>query len=304
MAIHQESRSALSAASVRAYHHTHDSPKIFDDPVAPLLLTAEEEEFFANVRVERLKRLDPVLAESRPDRSITIGEYMRVSADAVEMLSRARYAEDQLTEAVNNGVRQYVSIGAGMDSFAFRQHDLNQYLQVFEIDRPSAQAFKIKRLKEVGLKLPMNLHFVPVDFTQENIDVALKRSVHNPQVPTFFGWLGSIPYLDSDTVWGTMRAIKEVATQQSQLVFDYIDVDGFDPAKAAPRMQELVAHLRRVEPLCCGFEPEALAIDLERLGWHIREHLSPSEIEARYFSERTDGYHATEHVHFVSAMAK
>ena len=304
MAIYRESRTALSAASIRAYHYSHDTQKIFDDPVAHLLLTAEEEEFFLSSRVERLKLLDYALAMSCPDRAAMIREFMRLSADAAEMLSRARYTEDQLTEAVSHGVRQYVLIGAGMDSFAFRRPDLNQRLQIFEIDRPAAQDFKRQRLAEVGLEPPANLYFVPVDFTQGNVDTALAQSVFEPQVPSFFSWLGSTQYLDQDTVLVTVQAIRQIAAPGSYLVFDYFDVNAFDSAKAAPRMQELVTRLRSIEPLCCGFKPQALESDLTNLGFHIHDHLNPSEIGVRYFRGRTDGYYPTEHSHFMCAVVK
>ncbi len=200
------------------------------------------------------------------------------------------------------GVRQYVLVGAGMDSFAFRRLDLNQHLQVFEIDRLAAQAFKRQRLAEVGLIPPTNLHFVPIDFTQENVDTALMRSAYDPPDAGLFWLDGSTPYLNRDMVLDTVKAIKQVATPGSYLVFDYLNTDAFDPAKVAPRVQELVSHLRGIEPLSSGFEPQALETELAHLGFHVREHLGPFEIETRYFQGRTDGYYATEHVHFMCAV--
>ena len=233
-----------------------------------------------------------------------IREFMRVSADAAEMLSRARYAEDQLVGAVNQGVRQYVLIGAGLDSFAFRRPDLNQSLRVFEIDRLAAQDFKRQRLAEVGLEPPGNLYFLGLDFTEEGLDTVLARSEYEPHVSTFFSWLGSTQYLDQKTVLGTASTIAQLAAPGSFLVFDYFDINAFDPARAAPRMTELITRLRGIEPLCCGFDPQALAAGLTGCGFEILEHLDPTEIAARYFQGRADEYHATEHAHFVCAVVR
>ena len=87
-------------------------------------------------------------------------------------------------------------------------------------------------------------------------------------------------------------------------MFDYFDLNAYDPAVAAPRMTELITRLRSIEPLCCGFDPQALAADLTGLRFEIREHLDPIEIETRYFQARSDGYHATEHAHFVCAVVE
>jgi methyltransferase (TIGR00027 family) len=302
---HRESRTALSAAYVRAFHYAHDTPRIFDDPVAHLMLTESEEEFFSARRVERLRWLDPTLAESCADRFAIDRCFMREAAAPAEMLSRARYAEDRLEEAVRQGVRQYVLVGAGMETFAFRRPDLNQHLQVFEIDRPAAQAFKRQRLAEAGLEPPANLHFVPVDFTQENVDTALVRSAHDPQMPTFFSWLGVTMYLDHDTSVATLHAMRRVATPGSHLVFDYFDPNAFDPDRASRPIQELFRSVRSVgEPMRMGFDPDTLETELSRIGFRLRENLSPQEIGARYFQGRTDGYHATEHAYFAWAVVE
>jgi methyltransferase (TIGR00027 family) len=293
---------ALSALWVRAYHHGHDAPKMFDDPVAHLLLTPAEWELFETRSIERLTRLDPALAQSGSDRHAQVQCYMRAWPAPAEMLARARYAEDKLTEAIDEGVGQYVLVGAGMDTFAFRRPDLTQRLRVFEVDRPAAQAFKRQRLAAVGLELPPHLHFVPADLDQEDLATALARSGYDPRVPAFFGWLGVTMYLDRDTTLATLRAIRSVAVGGTQVVFDYLDTDAFDPNRASKRVQALL-DVRRLsgEAMRSGFDPGTLGTELGRIGFRLREHCNPQEIEARYFQGRTDGYHATEHAHFAWA---
>ena len=105
-------------------------------------------------------------------------------------LGRSRYTEDSLEKAVEQGVKQYVILGAGFDTFAFRCPEILEKLQVYEVDHPATQAFKRSRLAEAGWELPPQLHFVPVDFEQESLAEALTRSSYDPQAPSFFSWLG------------------------------------------------------------------------------------------------------------------
>jgi len=96
------------------------------------------------------------------------------------VLSRARYAEDNLEDSVEQGVRQYVILGAGMDTFAFRRLDMNGQLQIFEVDHPATQSFKRNRIAELNWTIPSNLHFVPVNFTSDSLSSALKVKSYYP----------------------------------------------------------------------------------------------------------------------------
>jgi methyltransferase (TIGR00027 family) len=167
------------------------------------------------------------------------------------------------------------------------------------------QAFKRLRLAEVGLAPPANLHFVPVDLEQENLATALTRSAYDPHAPSFFGWLGVTMYLDRNAIFGTLRAIRSVATAGSSVVFDYFDRDAFVPAKAAKRVQATVENIRRLgEFIHTGIEPSALGTELSDIGFRLAEHLQPDEIEERYFQGRTDGYYACEHAHLAWAVVE
>ena len=143
-------------------------------------------------------------------------------------------AEDLLEEAVRQQeVKQYVILGAGLDTFAWRRPDLLARLQVFEIDHPATQADKRQRLQAISRENPRQLHFLPVDFSQEDLAAALKRSAFDPQAPSFFSWLGVTYYLTRDAVCATWRAIAEVAPAGSVVIFDYLDTDAFVPGRVA-----------------------------------------------------------------------
>jgi methyltransferase (TIGR00027 family) len=297
----QVSFTALLTAYARAYHATHDDPKIFDDFLAHHLFTEEERTYFGKGLAESLKFLDPERAAACPDQATALAWYMRLQGGPVT-LSRSRYTEDSLETAVRQGVRQYVILGAGLDTFAFRRPEMLKQLQVFEIDHPAMQAFKRQRLSKLGWEIPAQLHWVPVDFAKENLATALDRSAYDPQASSFFSWLGVTYYLTRDVVFATLQAIADSTPAGSTVMFDYFDTDAFVPEKAATRMQRMQAIVRGVgEPIQTGFDPSTLAADLASLGLRLHENLSPSDIEGRYFQGRMDGYHAFQHAHFARA---
>jgi methyltransferase (TIGR00027 family) len=278
----------------------YDTPKIFDDFLAIHLFTEEERTNMERNMAEGLKFFDPESYSTCPDQKTALSRMMRGRTTAI---SRARYTEESLEIAIRQGGRQYVILGAGMDTFAFRRPELVKQLQVFEVDHPVMQAFKRNRLAELDWELPAQLHFVPVDFTNQSLAAELTHSSYDPLTLSFFSWLGVTYYLPRDTVFTTLQAIADIAPAGSVVIFDYFDNDAFIPEKATKRMQFLQEAVRRVgEPLKTGLDPSTLATDLANIGLRLHENLHPADIERRYFQERTDGYHASEHVHFAWAV--
>ncbi len=289
---------ALITAYARAYHATHDSPKIFDDFLANQFYTPEERTLFNQNLAGLIKDVDPELAATYPDQETALAGVIQLHNGPVT-LSRSRYTEDCLEEAIRQGLEQYVILGAGLDTFAFRRPELKQ-LQVFEVDHPVTQAMKQQRIGMAGWEIPAQLHFAPIDFTRESLADALPRSGYDPRKASFFSWQGVTYYLDRAVVFDTLRTIAGIAPQGSTVVFDYMDADAFIPEKAAKRMQLMQRIAGMVgEPMKSGFDPQALAGNMEALGFRLAENLAPEEIERRYFQGRTDRYHAFEHVHFA-----
>lgn len=298
----QFSRTALSTAYMRAYHARHDDPKIFDDYLAYHLLTDEIRATLAKHLARPLHHIDPERFASCPDQATALAWSMQAMAVPPIVLGRTRYAEDSLNEAVGQGVQQYVILGAGLDTFAFRRTEMLSQLQVFEVDHPDTQAYKRRRLAEVGWEHPEQLHFVPVDFERESLADALTRSSYNPRVKSFFSWLGVTMYLTREVVWDTLRDLADAAPQGSTVVFDYLDADAFIPERASRRVQVMMDGVRMLgEPMVAGFDPSTLGGELERLGLGLHENLSPADIQERYFRGRTDGYKACEHAYFAWA---
>jgi methyltransferase (TIGR00027 family) len=291
---------ALITAYARAYHATHDSQKIFDDFLADQYYTQEEHVLFDQNLAGLVQMVEPDLAATYPDQATALASVMQLHNGPIT-LSRSRYCEDCLEQAIQRGVEQYVILGAGMDTFAFRRPDLGQ-VQVFEVDHPVTQALKMERIGLTGWDIPARLHFVPIDFTKESMTAALQRSTYDAQKPSFFSWLGVTYYLTREVLFDTLQAIAACTVQGSTLVFDYLDTDAFIPEKAARRMQMMQGIARQVgEPMKTGLDPATLASDLAGLGLGLEEDLSPAEIQKRYFEGRTDRYRAFEHVHFAWA---
>ncbi len=258
------SSTALRVALRRAAHQIHDSPIVFDDPMAVAVL--------GTTYSEALRR-----TPTRLDRPFSVG--LRAF-----LVARSRYAEDTLQRAVESGVDQYVLLGAGLDTFAYR----NPYarLRVFEVDHPATQQWKRELLQRNNVTIPDNLRYAPVDFERHSLSAQLLDAGFNHRAPAFFAWLGVVPYLTLEAFRAT---VSYVADQPSGtgLALDY-----GRPPSALPLLERL-AHdsmASRVkqagEPFQLFFEPHEIAIELSR--FMRLEDLGREEINARYFHGRTD----------------
>src|SRR5438874_2805580 len=145
------SATAHRVAMRRAAHQILDRPRVLDDPIALRIV---------GPRAEAAIRADPRRCQSR------LGRLLRSF-----LVARSRVAEDALTMAVAAGVRQYVVLGAGLDTFAYR----NPYpaLRVFEVDNPATQAWKRRRLADAQIAVPDDVTFVALDFASESLPAAL-----------------------------------------------------------------------------------------------------------------------------------
>jgi methyltransferase (TIGR00027 family) len=299
----QMSKTALGTAFMRAYHAAHDHPKIFDDFLAQQMITPEELRESEERHLRVFEKFFPAQAASYSDRRDALATWMQSAGAPAIVLGRARYNEDNLEEAMRAGVRQYVILGAGMDTFAFRRPDLLEKLTVYEVDHPVTQAQKRQRLLKVSREHPDQLHFIPVDFSREDLVAALRGSSYDPQAPSFFSWLGVTYYLNREALMSTFRAIAASAPPGSPVIFDYLDTDAFFPEKAARRVAILMEIVKRVgEPMITGFDPSRLGEDLADAGLRLIEDLGPEDIQERFFAGRADGYHASEHAHFAWAV--
>ena len=298
------SYSALFCAYVRAYHASCDPPHIFNDFLAHRLIPEDIRISLEHEMVWNFQSHNPGLALLYPDQASTLALIMQTIITPPAVLGRARYVEDSLERAVRDGVKQYVLLGAGMDTFAYRSPEMLEQLRVFEVDHPATQAFKLRRVAELGWQQPNNLHFVPVDFTTDNLAAVLQDSPYDPQALSFFNWLGVTYYLPSEAVLATLRTITEIAPAGSRVVFDYFDSAPLDLGKTSGRVRwwRMEGSDTSDEPLQTCLDPSRLASDLAGVGLRLQENLSSADIQDRYFQGRSDGYRALKQAHFAMAV--
>ena len=273
---------AQRAAILRAAHQLLESPRIFDDPLALPIIGAEAE---TALRAD----LESFQMPSR--------RWQRANVAA-----RSRHAEDELAKAMRRGVRQYVHLGAGLDTFAYRAGAEALAPRVFEVDHPSTQAWKRERLAERGLAATRPLAYVPIDFERQRLEDALGAAGLDLEEPAFFSWLGVTIYLTRDAILQTLRSVAGLAPG-SAIVFTYAQSpDALNPEQRAnfDMVAERVAVLG--EPWRSFFDPPALAQDLRDIGFASIEDLGPAEIHARYFAERSDGFAPGPTGHLMLAM--
>jgi methyltransferase (TIGR00027 family) len=260
------SRTAERVAVRRAAHQLWDRPLVFDDPLALAIIGRGE-----------AARLATEPDASRP-RSRSLRAFVAV---------RSRFAEDELSRALERGIRQYVILGAGLDTFAYRNPYLD--LRVFEVDHPATQAWKRQRLVSAGIAPPRSLSFVPVDFEIQRFRDALEQASFRRTERAFFSWLGVVPYLARETVLETLQSIIALGADNG-VVFDYALPRSSLDARNQAAFDALAGRTAAAGERFCGFfDPEELVLALRRKGFRHIEDLDAGEINARYFMGRADG---------------
>ncbi|HOO33947.1 MAG TPA: class I SAM-dependent methyltransferase [Thermotogota bacterium] len=297
----KKSLTALMASFSRAYHSKNNSAKIFDDFLAESLLTPEEYEAIAQ---NLINGADFFGGTSIKD--FSEAEKLRWIVQtqlAPTPLARACYCEEALLNEIKIGCKQYVMLGAGMDTFAFRHKELLERIKVFELDHPDTQTFKMERIHLAEWDLPEGLTVVPVDFNREDFSDHLIRFGYDRTKKTFFSWLGVTYYLSKKNISNMLKTLSEISSEGSALVFDYADENLFD--SKIPRVNHMVGMAKGAgEPMQSCFTYTELEKILADSGFLIYEHLSPEEIGERFFRSREDDYKAFEHIHYVLVVRK
>lgn len=264
----QPSLTAWRVALERAAHQLLDRPRVLDDPVA---LAIVGERGAAQIRAAALRYQLP------PSRHLR-----------AFLVARSRVAEEALAEAVRHGVRQYIVLGAGLDTFAYRNPYPASELRVFEVDHPATQAWKRRQLAAACLAPPESLSFVPVDFESQRLPERLESAGFRGGEPAFFSWLGVTMYLTRATVLGTLGFIARLPGGTG-VVFDY----AVPPATLSLVRRVVMravsgAAAAAGEPWKSCFDPRELTDELRSLGFRQLEDLGPEDINVRFFSHRAD----------------
>ena len=281
------SATALYVAIFRAAHQLIDRPLVFADPVALRILDGA-----TRSALER----NPRQFEEDPS-----APFLRAILSV-----RSRIAEAAVERAVAAGVTQYVVLGAGLDTFAYRNP--YSHIRIFEVDHPATQEWKRGRLEEGGIAEPANVTYVPVDFTKEDLAEKLRLAgVGNTPaelatspahllpltahaVSVQFSWLGVTPYVSKDVVRETFKTAALLAGKSGGIVLDYV----LPPETQPPIIQAFLAARRAQmkeigEPWDSFFMPDEMEKLLRDAGFGEIEDLGMEELNRRYFAGRSDG---------------
>jgi methyltransferase (TIGR00027 family) len=277
------SRTALVTALMRSLHGRRDPLPLLHDPWGERLVPGSVREAFARRALERVPQ--PERAAAAADMPAFGERALRAASSYTGVITRSRFTEDALHEAVARGVRQYVLVGAGLDSYSLRVQSGERDLRIYEVDHPATQSFKLRRLDEAGIAIPAAARFLAADLAHEDLASVLARSDFDPLAPAFFSWLGVTMYLTRAANEQALRGIARCAAAGSELVFTYIDALVFRPeaGEAYARFGRLRREVAAIgEPFLCGFDPATLPQELAALGFELLDDLSDAELVSRY----------------------
>jgi methyltransferase (TIGR00027 family) len=282
MGLMKASATAAGVAVARGAHRSYDQPPwVLDDPFAVRLVGLR----WAEIQAASEAAFPPVaLRQSR-----------------ASVVARSRYAEDRL---LSGGYRQYVILGAGLDSFAWRRADLIGWLRLYEVDHPASQAWKLARIAELGLPVRDGHVFAAVDFEAESLREGLTRAGLDWSEPSFFSWLGVTVYLTADVIRATLRSVNACGPG-SEIVLSYDASDAFLD-DAAREMVEIEARLVAAsgEPYATRMSPDQAEALIEGTGLEVAEHLTPHALYERYFAGRSDGLRPSAAERLIAARAR
>lgn len=270
---YEPSNTAMTAAAARAAHLVVDSdPFIFADTRAADLLGKRSEELLG---YHRQHGTHPILTAAR-----------------AQVVCRSRYTEDRLAIAAANGVRQYVVLGAGLDTFAYRS-PLAAAVQVFEVDHPAMQAWKRSALASAGFAIPPGVAFVPADLTVAAdggsvLAAALQAAGFNFSRPAVVSWLGVLMYLDRPAIGQTLAGLSDCAPG-TELIGDYML-----PRELRDQVGDLYVDLvgqaaaERGEPWLSFFTPAEMSELLSKHGFVATVHVRQRDAVPAELWQRTD----------------
>ncbi|HET7768846.1 MAG TPA: class I SAM-dependent methyltransferase [Chloroflexota bacterium] len=262
------SRTAVLTAAARALHREEPPPWVLDDRLA-LALAGDDGHRLA----ERLR------AELTPPALLDFARWCCV---------RARLPEDTVERALAGGVRQYVILGAGLDSFAYRRGDLVDRLRVFEVDHPASQAWKRRRLDELGVSPPPSLVFAAVDFEHQTLRAGLEVAGFDFGATAVFSWIGVTLYLTLEAIAATLATVA-ACPAGTRIVLTY-NRPGSALSGVGLETQTALAGIAGElgEPIVTLFEPDEIERLLRDHGFGQIEHFGPDEAVRTYFAGRDD----------------
>ena len=268
---------ARLSAFARAFHYANHLAPVFADCIAPLLFSAEEYAAIASYLSEGISFFDPNFQG-------TAAQALRHVVDtqlAPSPLGRSAFCEQALALSAQLGVSQYLLLGAGLDTFSLRQPAWAQALQIFELDQPALFSEKRQRLASAELSLPDNVQQLETDLASPDWAAALYANpAFSDQKRSFVSALGLSYYLSAPAFGSLLQQLSRLCPPGSSLVFDYPVQEKQSTAQTLRQQQLAVA---AGEPMCAAYTESALTQLLAGHGFLVYEHLTPAQIDQRFF---------------------
>ncbi|MFD1608941.1 class I SAM-dependent methyltransferase [Oceanobacillus luteolus] len=300
----ESSLTSLVTAFSRVYHSKYDSPKVFDDFMANKLISEEEFEAISSNMIHGIHFFNGDIGKKFQDDPSKILKWITQVQLSPISLARSAFCEKVLLNEMDLGVEQYVILGAGLDTFCFRYPELMNKLKVFEVDHPTTQAFKKKKIEDANFEIPNNLRFVSSDFTSRFSDQSLVDKGFDYK-KTFCSLLGVSYYLTKEETANLINSIFANVPSGSSIVFDFADQNLFTEKGEFNRVENMVKMAAASgEPMKSNYTYQEMEHMLEKFELLIYEHLSPNDIDERFFKSRTDYLSAFETIHFIHAVKK
>ncbi|TZF85556.1 class I SAM-dependent methyltransferase (plasmid) [Pedobacter sp. BS3] len=262
--IAEPDNTAVRTALWRALHRQVDAePHILEDEVGLQLIAP------------------PDGWQERPDMKFT--KRLRAS-----IIARARFIEDLIIEQSQQGISQYVILGAGLDTFAQRRPDIASKLHIYEIDQPDTQIWKQQRLTELGFGIPEGLHFVSVNFETSSWWEELLKAGFDISKPAVVACTGVTLYLTKEAISSTLRQIAMLAPGSTLAMTFYLPIELLDEEDQP--MQEIAEKGARAAgtPFVSFFAPDEILAMAREAGFKDAKTISTKDMEQYYFTNRTD----------------
>lgn len=208
------------------------------------------------------------------------------------VVARARFVEELVEQELARGVRQYVILGAGLDTFAQRKPEVASRMRIFEIDRPGPQEWKRRRLIGLGLGIPEWLRFVPVDFEGGATWFdQLKSAGFDPAAAAIVASTGVSMYLTRDAIAATLRQVAALRPG-SMLAMTYLLPLELAPAEERTVYEFAIKGARASgTPFISYFTPAEMLQLVHECGFKEAQRVSAADYTQRYFADRADGLH-------------
>jgi methyltransferase (TIGR00027 family) len=264
MATKQPDNTALRTALWRALHvFADDKPHIIEDKIGYELIKPEKD------------------WQDRPDMKYT--KRLRAS-----IVARARFIEDVAIREIEKGVKQFILLGAGLDSFAQRNTVISSKVNIYEIDQPETLAWKEEKLIENGYKIPGNLHFVPVDFENNSWWNELLNKGFDLNRPTFVSCTGVTLYLTKDAINDTLKKTASLAPGSTVAIAFYLPLEQLDEEDKPLLEMAIKGAAGSGTPFVSFFSVEEVVKLADEIGLKNIQTISTKDMTERYFKERAD----------------